>query len=62
VTDNRKSIPGHVEAYWAEGGHIWGILWLRPKATLDDLAQSLLIIWGASTAEEWVDRFEWIPL
>lgn len=22
ITDNRKSIPGHLESYWAEGGHI----------------------------------------
>lgn len=30
VTDNRKSIPGHLEEHWAAGGHIWGLLWLRP--------------------------------
>jgi hypothetical protein len=25
VTDNHKSMPGHLEAHWAAGGHIWGL-------------------------------------
>jgi hypothetical protein len=29
VTDNRTSMPEHLEAHWAEGGHIWGLFWVR---------------------------------
>ncbi len=25
VTDNRKSMPRHLEAHWEAGGHIWGL-------------------------------------
>lgn len=24
VTDNRASMPTHLEAHWSEGGYIWG--------------------------------------
>lgn len=62
VTDNRKSIPGHLEEHWAAGGHIWGLLWLRPSGTLSSWAQEMYLIWETSEAEEWLDKIDWIPL
>lgn len=61
VTDNRKSIPGHLEAHWAAGRHMWGLLWLRPSATLSSWAEALFLIWEASETEEWLDKVDWIP-
>lgn len=61
VTDNRTSMPAHLKAHWAAGGHLWGMLWIRPDATIGRLAQELFLIWDASEAEEWIDRLEWIP-
>ncbi|MDY7013540.1 MAG: DUF5615 family PIN-like protein [Cyanobacteriota bacterium] len=61
VTDNRKSIPGHLEEYWAAGGHIWGLFWLRPYATMGEWAEELFAVWEASDAEEWIDIVDWIP-
>lgn len=43
------------------GGHIWGLLWLRPSANLEIWAEELYLIWEASEAEEWIDRVDWIP-
>lgn len=37
VTDNRSSMPSHLREYWASGGHIWGLVWVRPGTTLRDL-------------------------
>ncbi|GJD21042.1 hypothetical protein RIVM261_059980 [Rivularia sp. IAM M-261] len=34
VTDNRASMPGHLEEHWNVGGHIWGLLWIRPKTPI----------------------------
>jgi len=62
VTSNRASMPAHLEAHWAAGGHLWGLLWIRPGTTLGRLAQELHLIWEASEAEEWADRVAWIPL
>lgn len=27
-------MPGHLEAHWSAGGHIWGLFWLRPGMTV----------------------------
>ena len=62
VTDNRRSIPIHLEAHWATGGHIWGVGWVRPQIGVRHLAEELYLIWSASEAEEWLDRVEWLPL
>ena len=43
------------------GGHIWGLLWLRPSANLEIWVEELYLIWEASEAEEWIDRVDWIP-
>jgi len=61
ITDNRKSMPGHLESHWVEGGHIWGLFWVRPMTPIGRLVQELLLIWEAAEAEEWIDRIDWIP-
>ncbi|MCP4212882.1 MAG: hypothetical protein GY764_15595 [Halieaceae bacterium] len=62
VTDNRSTIPVHLaEHYQAEGESHWGILWLRPKTTIGQLAAALHLVWTASEAEEWLDRTDWAP-
>jgi hypothetical protein len=62
ITDNRSTIPGHLEDFYLRGdlSH-GGILWVRPDAALYDLTVDLHLIWLSSTAEEWVDRSDWIP-
>jgi hypothetical protein len=54
-------MPEHLEAYWATGGQIWGLFWIRPSATIGELAQELFTIWETSEAEEWIDILDWIP-
>jgi hypothetical protein len=61
VTDNRKSMPGHLESHWAEGGHIWGVMWLRPGTTLGSWAEAIFLLWETTDSEEWIDKLDWIP-
>jgi len=61
ITDNRKSMPGHLKSHWVEGRHIWGLLWVRPKTPIGRLAQELMLAWETTEAEEWIDRLDWIP-
>ncbi len=61
VTDNRTSMPDHLEAHWAEGGYIWGLLWVRPKTSIGQLAEEIFVIWETTEAEEWRDYVDWIP-
>jgi len=62
VTFNRASMPDHIKAHWASGGHLWGIIWIRSNTPVGLLAKELFLIWEASESEEWIDRLSWIPL
>lgn len=61
VTNNRTSMPDHLVAHHSAGGHHWGLVWIRPGASLGQVIETLTLIWQASEAEEWRDRLEWIP-
>ena len=62
LTDNRKSMPEHLQTHWASNGFIWGLFWLRPKATIRKLAEEILLIWETAEADEWKNKLIWIPL
>ncbi len=42
LTDNRKSMPEHLEAHWNNNGFIWGLFWLKPKATIRELTEDIV--------------------
>lgn len=62
VTDNRSTIPGFLTDYYREGkpAH-WGIIWIRPDSSLNQVAAALHLIWAASEASEWINRTDWVP-
>jgi hypothetical protein len=62
VTDNRKSMPEHLETHWIQNGYIWGLFWLRPKASIKELAEDIILIWETTEAQEWKNQLIWIPL
>lgn len=62
VTGNRKSMPGHLQAHLAAGHHVPGILVLHPTMTLGTTLDQLLLIHGASEAEEYRDLMLYLPL
>ncbi|NBD17363.1 MAG: hypothetical protein GVY04_14850 [Cyanobacteria bacterium] len=62
VTDNRRSMPKHLEDHWSAQRQIWGLLWIRPRTSVGFLAEELALIWELSEAEEWIDQTAWIPL
>ena len=62
LTDNRKSMPEHIQNHWDSDGFIWGLFWLKPKATIKELAEEIVLIWETTDADEWKDRLIWIPL
>jgi hypothetical protein len=62
ITDNRRTIPTHAADHIANEGHHWGIFFIRPTATMGQVIEEILLFWGASEAEEWIDQLRWIPL
>ena len=61
VTMDRNTMPGYAAEFLAAGHHTWGIFILRPRSTLRDIVDSLVLIHSGSQAEEWRDRVEFVP-
>ncbi|OGC02668.1 MAG: hypothetical protein A3G35_14005 [candidate division NC10 bacterium RIFCSPLOWO2_12_FULL_66_18] len=62
VTRNRRSMPTHFAALLEAGGHVPGILMVGEDFSVAQLSEDLLLIWGASEAEERRDRLVYLPL
>jgi Domain of unknown function (DUF5615) len=62
VTNNRASMPVHLREHLADGRHVPGIFTLNPNMTLGETADELVLIWGASEAEEYADELNYLPL
>lgn len=61
VTRNRASMPGHLRDHLAAGHHIPGIFAIKPHSTIGQIIEELLLIWEASSPNEYQDRIEYIP-
>ena len=62
VTSNRASMPGHLQDHLSAGHHVPGILILNPVMTIGATIDELLLIWGASEADEYHDLLLYLPL
>jgi len=62
ITRNRRSMPQHLREHMATGHHVPGIFTLRPKASIAQVIDDLLLIWGASRPDEHQDQIVHIPL
>jgi len=61
ITDNRKSMPGHLVDHWQEDKHIWGLFWVRPGTSIGQLVETINLLWETRSAQEWMDVVDWIP-
>jgi len=62
VTNNRKSMPVHLRNHLASGHHVPGIFVLNPNMTMGATIDELLLIAGATEAEEYLDLLLYLPL
>ena len=62
VTRNRKSMSVHLQDHLAIGHHVPGIFVVPPQITLGSIIDQLLLVWGASEAEEYHDLLLYLPL
>jgi hypothetical protein len=61
VTFDRKTMSEHLQAH-AQAGHATaGVVLMRQGHTLARFVNEILLIWGASTADEWVNVTMTIP-
>jgi len=46
VTENRSTMPVHLKEYWAKGGHVPGVFFLRPFASLSAVIE-MVFFWSS---------------
>jgi hypothetical protein len=61
LTRDRKSMPRHLASHFAAGHHTWGVLLMRRRRPLSEYVADILMVWGATEADEWLDRTDVIP-
>ena len=62
VTNNRKSMPAHLNDHLTEGRHIPGIFVLNAKFSFGENLEELLLIADASFEDEYQDQIYFLPL
>lgn len=63
VTFDTRSMPDHVGDHLAAGRHTWGVFIFPTGNALSagTVARELAMVCGASDADEWIDRMEFLP-
>lgn len=62
VTNNRASMPHHLQNHLLAGHHIPGIFVLNPKMRFGETIEELELIWYASSLEEYADLINYLPV
>jgi hypothetical protein len=61
VTNNRKSMPVHLQDNFAQNHHVPGIFILNPKLSIGQNIDELIFIAEASFENEYQDRIVHLP-
>ena len=62
ITRNRRSMPVHLRDHSNAGRRVPGIFALRPRASVGEIIEDLLLIWSAARPDEYANRIEFVPL
>ena len=62
ITNNRKSMPSHLENHLAQGRHAPGIFVLNAEMGIGETIDELLLIWNASDEQEYRDNIWFLPV
>jgi hypothetical protein len=61
VSGDKRTMSVTVHADLAAGGHNHGVIFLRDGHPVASYGRDLHLIWFCETAEDWVDRIDYIP-
>ncbi len=62
VTNNRASMPVHLDDHLKAGRHVPGIFTVNPNMTMGETAAELALIAGASDPDEYADQVTYLPV
>lgn len=61
VSDDRSTMPLHLFDHFGKGRHTHGVALLRKGFALARYVYEIMVIYLASSADEWVDRTTYLP-
>ena len=62
VTNNRKSMPGHLREFIARGRTAPAIFVLNPSLSIGQTVSELHLIWAAAEPYEYEDKINFMPI
>jgi uncharacterized protein DUF5615 len=62
ITNNRTSMPIHLQDHLNAGRHVPGIFILKPEMTWDQTAEQMALLSGAALPEEYSGRINYFPV
>ena len=62
ISHDENSMPGHFHDFVAGGSRCPGLLMVPQGVPVGRVIESILLVWIASEANEWVDRIAWLPI
>ena len=62
ITNNQESMPQHLSDHLSAGHHVPGIFTINLEVPMGKIIEELLLIAGASDADEYIDQITYIPL
>jgi hypothetical protein len=61
VSKDKGTMPGHLVDHFAAGHHTAGVLLMRQGFPVGRYVREILMRYRTTTADEWIDRTEYIP-
>ena len=61
ISHDENSMPGHFNDFLRSGNRCPGLLLVPQGVPVGRVIESILLVWLASDADEWVDRIAWLP-
>ena len=58
---DRSTMPVALTNHFAKGLHTWGVILVRKGFSLARYIQEMLLVWQATSSDEWRDRTDYIP-
>jgi hypothetical protein len=62
ISHDENSMPGHFGDFLRKGGRSPSVLIMPQGAPVGRVIESIVLMWIASEAEEWIGRIVWLPL
>lgn len=61
ISIDRKTMPTHAMDHLAQGKHLPGVILLPEGLSMGWYIREILLFWGASEHEEWLDLLNYLP-